>query len=146
MLERVLIIEDNNEDFQSILRALGDHSAQVTITRCLDGDDALDLLQACPPGEESSVLPSLILLDLNLPGTDGREILAEFKRDERLKVIPVVVLSTSDNAKDIVSCYRLGASAYCRKPIDRARFDETVRAIGAFWFRLVALPRFVTSA
>jgi CheY-like chemotaxis protein len=133
MLERVLIIEDNNEDFQSILRALGDHSAQVTITRCLDGDDALDLLQACPPGEESSVLPSLILL-------------AEFKRDERLKVIPVVVLSTSDNAKDIVSCYRLGASAYCRKPIDRARFDETVRAIGAFWFRLVALPRFVTSA
>jgi len=137
---RILIIEDSNEDFQAILRALGP-TADIAITRSLDGDDALEMLREIRQRGKVEHLPEVILLDLNLPGTDGREILTEIKRDEVLKLIPVVILSTSSDPKDIADCYRQGASGYCLKPIDRVRFDETIRAISSFWFRAVTLPK-----
>ncbi len=140
MPRRILIIEDNNEDFQAILRALGPANADVAITRSLDGDDALELLRETAAGDHRERLPQVILLDLNMPGTDGREILSELKADDLLKLIPVVVLSTSRHSKDIAFCYRNGASGYCLKPIDRATFDETIRAISSFWFHAVMLP------
>jgi CheY-like chemotaxis protein len=140
MPRRILIIEDNNEDFQAILRALGPASADVAITRSLDGDDALEMLRETATGGKPEHLPQVILLDLNMPGTDGREILGEIKRDEVLKMIPVVILSTSRHSKDIADCYRKGASGYCLKPIDRIAFDETIRAISMFWFHAAMLP------
>jgi CheY-like chemotaxis protein len=138
MVRRVLIIEDNNEDFHSIIRALGP-SADVTITRSFDGDDALGTLHEQGARVPRKDLPDVILLDLNLPGTDGREVLHEIKNDVSLKSIPIIVLSTSTHPKDIAYCYRNGASAYCLKPVDRVRFDETIHAINDFWFRTVIL-------
>lgn len=145
MARRVLIIEDSNEDFQAILRSLGTAAADVAITRSLDGDDALDMLRDTRLRGKAEHLPQIILLDLNLPGTDGREILAEIKRDDFLKFIPVVILSTSTNPKDIADCYRDGASAYCLKAVNRNKFDETIQAINSFWFRAAVLPERVQS-
>jgi CheY-like chemotaxis protein len=140
VVRRVLIIEDNNEDFQAILRALGTAATDLAITRSLDGDDALDMLRETQHKEEQERLPDIILLDLNMPGTNGREILGEIKKDDSLKLIPVVVLSTSRHPKDIADCYRKGASGYCVKPINRTEFDDTIRAINSFWFHAVSLP------
>jgi CheY-like chemotaxis protein len=138
MSRRVLIIEDSNDDFQAIVSALGRACADVVVTHSRDGDDALDLMR-CKDGAADH-LPQVILLDLNLPGTDGREVLADIKGDELLRGIPVVILSTSTHPKDIADCYDRGANGYCTKPISRIKFDATIAAITSFWFRAVSLP------
>ncbi len=85
-------------------------------------------------------VPSLILLDLNLPGTDGREVLEEIKQDEKLKIIPVIVFTTSSNPKDIESCYRFGVNSYVLKPINIDKSKEVMQSIVDYWFNIAVLP------
>ena len=138
----LLIVEDNDEDFEATRRALEKIGAAVTLTRCIDGDDALDRLRRRGAYLEQGSIrpPSLILLDLNLPAMDGREVLAEIKRDETLKSIPVVILTTSSNPKDIEICYRHGANSYLIKPVNLQQFMHMLRLLCAYWFGAVALP------
>ncbi|MBS1212917.1 MAG: response regulator, partial [Proteobacteria bacterium] len=85
--------------------------------------------------------PIVILLDLNLPGTDGREVLAEIKQDERLRQIPVVVLTTSSDERDIERCYQMGANSYIKKPVDLEGFMRAIQLLKDYWFEIVILPK-----
>ena len=139
----LLIIEDSNEDFEALRRVLAQVStASLAVSRCIDGDDALDFLHYT--GKYSSeprfALPELILLDLNLPGTDGREVLYIIKQNEHLKAIPVVVLTTSANPKDIAICYQSGANSYMLKPMDINELKNSVQTLLNYWFKVTVLP------
>jgi len=90
--------------------------------------------------EERSPRPDLVLLDLNMPGMDGRDVLSEMRADEALKEIPVVVLTTSESPLDIASVYRLGCNSFITKPVDMEQFIRVVRELGSYWFELVTLP------
>jgi CheY-like chemotaxis protein len=98
------------------------------------------MLRALLRDGDAAQLPEVVLLDLNLPGTDGRTILGELKSDERLKLIPVVVLSTSTNPRDVADCYAKGVNGYCTKGGGRVSFDATISSITRFWFQTALLP------
>ena len=138
----ILVVEDSAEDFETTVRTFRKSGLDNPIIHCVDGDDALDYLYQ--RGEysdaNSAPRPGFILLDLNLPGTDGREVLNEIKKDDRLKMIPVIVLTTSSYEEDIVGCYRDGANSYVQKPVDLEAFAEAVTLIKKFWFELVLTP------
>ncbi len=139
----LLVVEDSDEDFEALQRTIRKTSIVCQIHRCHDGDEALNFifrLQTNLGAPTTAPLPSLILLDLNLPGIDGRDVLARIKQDEYLKIIPVIVLSTSNNPKDICGCYQLGANAYMNKPIDAAKFKRTIEAFMYYWFEAVTFP------
>lgn len=138
----LLVIEDNDEDYVATVRALGQSGRAFTPQRCATADEALAYLRRRrEPGESVGLPhPHLILLDLNLPGTDGRDLLAAIKGDPKLKAIPVVVLTTSRDPKDIADCYRLGANSYQIKPVDYARFKEAMRLLAIYWLETVLLP------
>lgn len=138
----VLLIEDSDEDFEAFGRILRKSSIKVPIYRCTNGDEALDFLQH--KGEYSDWInaprPAIILLDLNLPGTDGREVLQEIKQDENLNNIPVVIFTTSSNPKDIDICYRYGISGYILKPMNIQQLMNTVKVVIEYWLGTVILP------
>jgi CheY-like chemotaxis protein len=136
----MMIIEDSTEDFEAILRALGTAGTDANIVHSSDGDEALERMRSIASSDVADELPQVILLDLNLPGTDGRDILLEIKADERLRSIPVVVLTTSTNPRDVAECYGNGANGYCVKGSDRATFTETIHAIKQFWLEAAVLP------
>ena len=137
----LLIVEDSDEDYETTLRTLKKIGAAATISRCVDGDDALDRLfrRGVYSALGTFPLPSLILLDLNLPATDGREVLELIKRDALLKVIPVVVLTTSANPKDVEVCYRHGANSYMLKPVNLQQFTYQIKLMYDYWFGVVLL-------
>ena len=141
----ILLVEDSPEDYAATVRAFQKAGLVNPIFRCADGDDALDFLhrRGRYGGAVQAPRPGVILLDLNLPGTDGREVLAEVKADVRLKVIPVIVLTTSCDERDVASCYRAGANSYVQKPVSPERFFEAVRRLKHYWFEVVILPRCV---
>ena len=134
MTHRLLIVEDSDEDFTAIQWALNRLNRALPLDRCADGDAALSWLQ------EASNWPSLILLDLNLPGTDGRDVLSALRADRRTRPLPVVVLSTSASAQDVSDCYALGASSYLTKPVNFAQFTEQLRRTLDFWLDAAQLP------
>jgi CheY-like chemotaxis protein len=138
----LLLVEDSPEDREATIRALKKCGFDGQIICCTDGDDALAYLHRegkyRPPATVSR--PALILLDLNMPGTDGRQVLAELKAHAELKTIPVVVLTTSTNHRDISSSYLAGASSYVAKPVDVDGFLRTIAALKAWWFEEVILP------
>ena len=136
----VLLVEDSDADYEATVRALKKSGAAPVVYRCADGDDALAFLRRLRDRDPNAVMPSVILLDLNLPGTDGREVLEQIKRDESLKHIPVVVLSTSAASSDLMFCYRRGASSYIVKPVDLAKFAAAVQTFCNYWFEAVQLP------
>ncbi|MEI7642770.1 MAG: response regulator [Chloroflexales bacterium] len=138
----VMLIEDSDEDVTAMMRGVRREDLEITIHRCATGDQALDYLYQRGRYAEAdqSPRPSLILLDLNLPGTDGRALLAVIKDDEDLKSIPVVVMTTSNNPKDIATCYRRGANSYQIKPVDYARFKQSIQIMIAYWFQIATLP------
>jgi CheY-like chemotaxis protein len=138
----ILAIEDSDEDFEALRRMLKKASVVNPLYRCSDGDEALDFLYHRGNYEDSTKAPrpSLILLDLNLPGTDGRELLAQIKQDENLKIIPVVVFTTSANPKDVELCYRYGVSGYTTKPVDVERLQRFIQTLIDYWFDTVVLP------
>lgn len=141
-LQPLLVIEDSDEDFEAFGRILRRTSVNNPVYRCIDGDDALDFLYRTGTYGEISRAPrpSIILLDLNLPGTDGREVLEQIKQDETLKMIPVVVFTTSANPRDIEVCYRHGVNGYIVKPIDINRLVRAVQVFVDYWFEAVTLP------
>lgn len=142
----ILIVEDSDEDFEAIERAFKKTAITNPVFRCLDGDDALDFLHQTNAYNEALdeslkvPRPAIILLDLNLPGTDGREVLEHIKADEYLRAIPVVVLTTSSNPKDIEICYQKGANSYLLKHVNLEKFNQAIQLLNDYWFKAVVLP------
>lgn len=139
----ILIVEDSHEDYEATLRAFRKSGLANPVFRCEDGDEALDYLfrRGTYADIKKSPRPGIILLDLNLPGTDGREVLTEIKKHDDLKKIPVIVLTTSTSEQDIERCYAAGASSYLCKPVDLSRFIESIQRLTDYWFEIVVLPR-----
>jgi two-component system, response regulator len=139
----ILLVEDSPEDYEATLRAFRKSGLRNPINRCEDGEEALDYLfrRGRYADPESSPCPGVILLDLNLPGTDGRQVLAEIKGDENLKKIPVVVLTTSVDERDINACYSAGANSYIQKPVDIDGFVKAIERLNDYWFEVVILPK-----
>lgn len=141
-LRPVLVVEDNTEDFMALGRAFRKHALPNPVLRCENGDQALDYLQGYgQTGNWPAALPAIVLLDLNLPGLDGREVLDIMKRDPRLYSIPVIIFSSSANARDVEDCYRLGANSYLTKPIEYAALEEKIRLTITYWLDATELPR-----
>ena len=139
----LLVIEDSDEDFEALNRIMRKSCRfEVPTLRCVDGDDALDFLhrEGCYADRPSTEAPGLILLDLNLPGTDGREVLSHIKQDEQLKTIPVVVMTTSSNPKDIEECYRSGVNSYMLKPTNIEQLKTSIRLFIDYWYKVVVMP------
>jgi CheY-like chemotaxis protein len=151
---RLLVIEDSDEDFEALSRIVNQVShVSLDVHRCIDGDDALDWLNrvgkyvatdAATQNQPHSN-PDLIILDLNLPGTDGREILVMIKQTKSLKTIPIVVLSTSSNPKDIEACYQSGVNSYMLKPMNINALKDSFRMMLDYWFRAIVLPTAIRS-
>jgi CheY-like chemotaxis protein len=133
------MVEDSPTDAQLTIEAL--HAAKVAnrLSHVEDGVEALRYLRRQGPYTDAP-RPDLILLDLNLPRKDGREVLDELKRDPNLKVIPVVVLTTSRSEQDVLRSYQLHANCYITKPVDFSQFMEVVKTIENFWLTVVTLP------
>jgi CheY-like chemotaxis protein len=138
----LLLVEDNAGDIRLIEEALRECGSPCRLQMARNGEEALAWLLNRAPHDP---LPSLIVLDLNLPRMDGRELLAELKQHPVLRQIPVVVLTTSDSELDIVHCYNLHANCYITKPLGYADFVEVVTRIDQFWFRIVKLPPSLTA-
>lgn len=136
----ILLVEDSPEDFEATQRAFRRSGLKNPIVRCEDGEEALDYLYR-RGRHADAVRPGVILLDLNLPGTDGRQVLAEIKKEESLKQIPVVVLTTSADERDIFACYSAGANSYIQKPVDIDGFVKAIERLNGYWFEVVILPR-----
>ena len=139
----ILLVEDSPEDFEATERALRRSGLKNPIHRCADGDEALDFLHRRGDYEDLAAAPrpGIVLLDLNLPGTDGRQVLAEIKGDPALKQIPVVVLTTSNDPRDIDACYRAGANSYIQKPVDMDGFIKAIERLHGYWLEVVILPK-----
>ncbi|HEY3568086.1 MAG TPA: response regulator [Thermoanaerobaculia bacterium] len=136
----ILLVEDSPEDFETTERAFRKSGLKNPIFRCSDGDEALEFLFRRGRFADAP-RPGVILLDLNLPGTDGREVLAEIKADASLKQIPVIVLTTSSDDRDVQACYNAGASSYIQKPVDLDGFMRAIERLNDYWFEVVILPR-----
>jgi len=138
----IMIVEDSPEDYDTTLRAFKRVGMKNKVIRFEMGDDCLDYLLG--KGEykgKKNVLPGLIMLDLNLPGTDGIEVLKIIKSDITLKKIPVVVLTTSNDTEDIERCYQLGANSYIQKPVGFEGFINAITKLKEYWFEISILPK-----
>lgn len=139
----ILVVEDSPEDFEATSRAFRRAGLRNPMLHCTTGDEALDFLHRRGRYEDArhSPRPGVILLDLNLPGTDGREVLQEIKRSDDLAAIPVIVLTTSSDSRDVDACYQAGASSYIQKPVDLDGFMRAIQRLHDYWFEVVVLPR-----
>jgi len=135
----ILLVEDNEGDARLAKEAMRDSKIRNTLHHVIDGEEAMAFLRK--EGKYSNVpRPDLILLDLNLPRKDGREVLADIKSDPSLRLIPVVILTVSSAEEDILKTYNLHANCYITKPIDLDQFIKVVRSIEDFWLTIVKLP------
>jgi len=135
----ILVVEDNAGDARLIREVLNESKIFNTLYFVKDGVEAMDFLQSKGKYKESPK-PDLIILDLNLPKKDGREVLAEIKDNDELKRIPVVIMTISQAEEDILKSYNLHANCYITKPIDLNQFIKVVKSIEDFWFSIVKLP------
>ena len=135
----ILLIEDNPADVELTRQCFLESRISNEIHAVADSDSTMAFLGRSGP-YTTAPRPDLVLLDLNLPGIDGREILAAIKRDPDLQTIPVVVLTTSDADDDILEAYRLQANSYLRKPVDLDEFIELANVLCTYWFQYVQLP------
>ncbi|GAB5521002.1 MAG: response regulator [Rhodothermales bacterium] len=131
--DTIIVAEDNDLDFDEICEALQRMDAPYPVARATTGEACIDLLDTLPTA------PTLVLLDLNLPGMDGREVL-ENLRQHRSEALPVVVFTTSTNPTDISACYERGANSYHLKPLEVPAFRETVQTIVRYWMEEAVLP------
>lgn len=139
----ILMIEDSDEDYVALQRVFKKSGYDFQLKRTANALQTFDFLMARGEYKDnaaSGVVPSLILLDLNLPGLDGRELLLQLKRDERLKEIPVVILTTSNNPRDILYCYRNGANGYQIKSIGFDKFFASINSMINYWFETATIP------
>jgi len=136
----ILLIEDSPSDTALTIEAIEEGKIANNLSHVEDGVEAMDFLKH--QGKyKNAPRPDLIMLDLNLPRKDGREVLAEIKNDESLKIIPIIVLTTSRSDKDILQSYRLNANCYITKPVDFRQFMDVVCSIEKFWLSVVTLPQ-----
>ena len=138
----ILLVEDNPNDAELTLHALRRHKVANHVQLARDGQEALDFLfgEGAYRDRDTSRIPRVILLDLKLPKVDGLEVLARVKKDPRTKTIPVAVLTSSREDRDIVESYELGVNSYIVKPVDFEQFTEAVRHLGLYWLLLNESP------
>ena len=142
----ILLVEDSDDDYEAAIRAFKKSgNLRNEIIRCNSGEQALDYLFqrgdfSHGPGVHAP-RPGLILLDLNMPGIDGRAVLKIIKGDRRLNEIPVIVMTTSDDEHDVSECYGYGANSYIKKPIDLDGFFHAIERLTEFWFEIAVLPK-----
>lgn len=133
-LGRILMVEDDPKDVELTLTALEDYNLANEVIVARDGEEALDYLYYRGPFKmRAGENPAVMLLDLKLPKVDGLEVLKQVKSDEKLKMIPIVVLTSSKEEKDMVASYKLGVNAYVVKPVDFHEFVNAIKELGAFW-------------
>jgi two-component system response regulator len=142
-LPTILLVEDSVDDYEAAMRSFRGAHLDNPVHWCKTGQEALDYLKhegtyAQAPG---AAKPALVLLDLNMPGMDGRKVLAIVKQDPALKKTPVVILTTSSDERDVTQCYELGASTYIQKPVDFDGLVGAVSRIKDYWFGVALLPR-----
>jgi two-component system, response regulator len=133
----ILLVEDNQEDAELTIRALKKNNLANNLLHLHDGEEALDFLFS----ESNNTMPRLILLDLKMPKVDGLEVLRKLKSDAVRKIIPVVLLTSSKEERDIIESYKLGVNAYIVKPVDFGKFVKVVSDAGLFWVLLNQPPR-----
>lgn len=140
---KILLVEDSEEDFLTTKRAFKKAGVANPMDRVKTGDEALDYIRHNGPYRELAGAdhPGLILLDLNLPGTDGRAVLRDLKADPLFKSIPIIVFTTSNDQRDIEACYRDGANSYIQKPLDFRGFVTALGRLQDYWFEIAILPR-----
>jgi two-component system response regulator len=138
----ILLVEDNPDDEALTLRAIEKNKIRSEVVVARDGVEALDYLfgRGAHEGRDTSVLPQIVLLDLNLPKVDGLDVLRAIRADERTKRLPVVILTTSNEESDVLGGYNLGANSYVRKPVAFAAFAEAVCQLGLYWLVLNERP------
>lgn len=138
----ILVVEDSPEDFEVLERACKKAELNIPLIRCKSGQEALDLLFKTGEYEnyQNAPLPAMVLLDLNMPGTNGYDILHKIKNDNNLKTMPIVVLSTSSSLEDIQCSYRSGANSYISKPDDMKGYIAMAEMIKNYWFSFCSLP------
>jgi two-component system response regulator len=132
----ILIVEDSPDDFEATKRAFNKANLRNEIRHCVSGEDALAYLRS-----NTSERPGIILLDLNMPGLDGRKTLEIIKKTESLKKIPIVILTTSTDERDVKACYELGANTYIQKPVDFDGLIAAIRRLKEYWFEIAILPK-----
>ncbi len=136
----LLVVEDSDEDFDTVLEAARAAGLQHEIRRATSGDECVRLL--CDNEREGRANPKFVLLDLNTPRSDGRDALLNIRQNERLRALPLVVLSTSNNPRDLEFCYAAGANAYHTKPVSYPEHLKTLQEIFSYWLTSVALPTY----
>lgn len=146
-LKPLLVIEDSNADFRMLKRLMRQMDVQSPIYRCQTGDEALELMYQTGRYEAGDIQmqPAIIMLDLNLPGTDGRAVLARLKQDQRFTSIPIVVFTTSSAPSDIEYCYQQGANGYMVKPLGSQELRRMIQAFVDYWLGVNTTPFFMFS-
>jgi two-component system, response regulator len=141
--EMILLVEDNPDDEALTLRALQKHNIKNAIVVVRDGAEALDWLfgRGAHAGRDVTVLPQVVLLDLKLPKLSGLEVLAAIRADPKTKRLPVVLLTSSSEERDVTAGYDLGANSYVKKPVNFGEFAEAIRQLGLYWLVLNEAPR-----
>jgi two-component system response regulator len=132
----ILLVEDNPDDELLTLRALKKNNITNEVVVAHDGAEALDYLWGTGPQQGRAILPQVILLDLKLPKIDGLEVLRRVRTEQKTKLLPVVILTSSNEERDRMESYNLGANSYVRKPVDFVKFTEAVRQLGLYWLLL----------
>jgi two-component system, response regulator len=141
--QSILMVEDSEDDYEATTRAFKKVSLHNPIVWCRSGRDAMDFLKqgGAHKNAGNGLQPGLILLDLNMPGLDGRKTLRLIKEDDGLKRIPVIILTTSSDERDIEDCYQMGANTYVQKPVSFEGLIEAIKRLKAYWFEIALLPK-----
>jgi len=140
----LLLVDDNEDDIDLTLMALQKNKIANEIVVARDGEQALHYLQQQTKTKEPHQLPAVILLDINMPGIDGLQVLKQIKADEYTRRIPVVILTSSSEQRDVLEGYNLGANSYIRKPVDFNKFSNAVRQVGLYWLAVNEPPELIT--
>lgn len=137
---KILLVEDNPDDVALTLRALKSHNITNDVAVAQDGAQALDYLFGANGNPRRDELPAVVLLDLKLPKVNGLEVLQRIRADEGTRLLPVVILTSSDEERDVIQGYSLGANSYVRKPVDFVEFTEAAKQLGLYWLLMNRAP------
>jgi CheY-like chemotaxis protein len=137
---KILLVEDNPDDVALTMRALKSHNITNEVIVAQDGAQAIDYLFGAEGSSESDELPAVVLLDLKLPKVNGMEVLHRIRSDERTRLLPVVILTSSDEERDVIEGYSQGANSYVRKPVDFVEFTQAAKQLGLYWLLMNQAP------